>query len=336
MGLRARRALCGDRVDRSRLDHPDEDPPGCVVDALLRDLPAGQCGSDRLTLVAGQASERELIDARVEPRDHVPDRKGRVGLDESREPVLEDAEQFLVLAGIFAADLIVGAHDRGGPAGADGRLEGRQVDLAQGPRGCLDIDGGCQQRRAEAAVFLVVQRVVLDVGHDPPALDAPDLGSDEARAQERVLAERLGRPAPARIANDVHGRREEQIVPGRGCLRTEGGSVRPRQARVPRSADVDGVREGGHSLCPFADPVRPVGGVDRGDAQPRRAGAGVDQVELLVVRHLTEQRVGPLPGAFRTGGRGRDAQGHESCQQPDRAGSRGARGEHQPSRLTRW
>ncbi len=107
-----------------------------------------------------------------------------VGEDEALEaPVLlEDlVEGVVVLAGVVAVDVVVGAHDAGGVGVGDGDLEGEQVGLAQG----AGIEDGVE---GVAAGLLIVEGVVLDVAHDVVGLHAGGELADHGAGEDGVFA----------------------------------------------------------------------------------------------------------------------------------------------------
>ena len=107
-----------------------------------------------------------------------------------------------VVAGEVAVDHRVRAHDRG-VARLHRRVERRQVDLVLGPGVDDHVVGGRVPVR-----LLVVHREVLHLGLHVLALHAGDLGHGERGVQGGILAQRLERPAPARVPVDVHRRAE--------------------------------------------------------------------------------------------------------------------------------
>jgi hypothetical protein len=107
-------------------------------------------------------------------------------------------EQRLVLAAPLAVDRVVGAHHRR-DAGVGDAPEVRQVHLVQRSLVDGDVDG-------EAGVLHRVEREVLHARHHvalQPAVNAAAIAPDVVR----VLAVGLLRPAPRRMAEQVHAHR---------------------------------------------------------------------------------------------------------------------------------
>ena len=131
-----------------------------------------------------------------------------VGEDEALEApvVLEHlVEGVVVLAGVVAVDVVVGAHDAGGMGHGDGDLEGEQVGLAHGARVEHGVEG-------VAAGLLVVERVVLDVAHDVVGLDAHGELADHGAGEDGVFAGVLEVAAVARLADEVHAAADGHVV----------------------------------------------------------------------------------------------------------------------------
>jgi hypothetical protein len=121
-------------------------------------------------------------------------------------------------------------------------------------------------RRGVAVRLLVVGGEVLDLGHLTLVLHAADLADGEGGVEERVLGERLERPPPAGIAQDVDGGAEVD----RGALAP---FLLPDDRAVPagqRGVEGGGQRRAGRQLGdpgqPVADPERAVFQTHRGDA----------------------------------------------------------------------
>ena len=114
-----------------------------------------------------------------------------------------------------------------------------------------------------------------------------------------ILRVALEVAAAARHAVQVDGRREEQVSGLRQHLLGDGGTDLGDEVGVPRGAEGAAAREARRShlavgLTPR--PVRPVGRLQCGDAQPRHGvvapavGAG-DEAQLLDHRQLRDERV---------------------------------------------
>ena len=185
-------------------------------------------GRDRLHGHVGQV-------LRVAVADHLGHRVP-VAHDEALEaPLVAQhlAQQEPAARGGNAVDLVERGHHRR-DAGVHRGLEGRQVDVAQqalrDPRGVV----------VAAALRRAVARVVLRAGGDAVrravvvALEAADHRRGQHGREVRVLAEALGDPAPARVARDVHHRRERPVEAGRGRLLGGDGRAVRHQLRVPR------------------------------------------------------------------------------------------------------
>ena len=173
---------------------------------------------------------------------------------------------------------------------ADSRLEGREVDLAQGALVHFRAD-------AEALELLLVGEVMLDAGADALTLQPGDVGDGHARGQVGVFGEALEVAAAQRRAVDVDGGAEQHLralgfgllgqrlpdaldqrrVPGRG-QHGPGGEGRRRHAA-------------GEGVAPR--PVRAVGHLQRRNTEPLdgdrmpRIGAG-QQRDLLFERQLRQ------------------------------------------------
>jgi len=146
-----------------------------------------------------------------------------------------------------------------------------------------------------AVGLLVVDGVVLDLRHHPLGLHALDVGGADLAGEVRVLAVALEGPAPARVADDVHGRPEVHVDALGLVLGPDDLAIAVRQRGVEGRREIAGGRQlggVGHS-----DADRAVLHLQRGDAQPGVAGdvadvggAGrpVHHGDLLVEGHLPE------------------------------------------------
>ncbi len=214
--------------------------------------------------------------------------------------LLEDLGlQVGVLAGEVAVDHRVGAHHRGHLGLGHGLLEGGQVDLVQGPVAHDHVVG-----RGIAVRLLVVGGEVLYLRHLALGLHAADLMDGEGGVEERVLGERLERPAPAGVAQDVDGGAEVD----RGALAP---FLLPDDRAVParqRGVEGGGQRRAGRQLGdpgqPISDAERAVFQAYRGNAQRRlcrhieNVGLGralaFDHGDLIGEGHLGQQQLDPL------------------------------------------
>ena len=221
-----------------------------------------------------------------------------VGADEARKapPLLEDREQRRVLARVGPVRARVAAHHRASLALDHRVVERGQVDLVQ--RALVDdvIVGG------RVAVGLdVVDRVVLDLRDRPLRLDALDLSGRDCPGQQRILAERLKVPTPARIAVDVDCRSVDDVVALGPFLGAEHLAVLPRLGRIPCRGIVDRRRQLRGTADPIGHARRPVLLRDLGDAQvgdgvgvaDRAVGrvpvVALHEVQLVSQRHLGQQ-----------------------------------------------
>src|SRR5207248_7582604 len=92
-----------------------------------------------------------------------------------------------------------------------GRLEGRQVDLAQRPL----VDDLVDRL---AVGLLVVRGEVLDLGEYPLLLDRLHLGDGQSAGQVRILAEVLEVAPVAGYPGDVHAGRLDEVLAAVGDL----------------------------------------------------------------------------------------------------------------------
>ena len=166
----------------------------------------------------GVVQPRE-VKARPRGRHRIANREHEVGGDESSPSpqVFQRAEQFRILAGVAAVDLVVRTHDGPGAGVQESTPERRKVDLFQGPAGDADVDRWPAVRWRPAgpgpAGLEVIHHEVLDHGHDVP-LRAPDVCRSQGSGQVRVFPERLGLPSGQRRACDVQRRSEQDVVTG--------------------------------------------------------------------------------------------------------------------------
>ena len=183
-----------------------------------------------------------------------------------------------MLRPIDAVDAVVGAHHGPRLRQADGRLECRQIDLAEGSLVDLGADGHPPR-------LLVVHGEVLERRPDPVRLNPVDPGGRELPRDDRVLGEVLEVAAAQRAAlhvdagaeDDVHAEGDGLAGDGRAHLAGEIHVPRGRQARCGGEArGVVGTEGHGAGIRSPADPVRTVGDADRreADSLDRRRGPG--------------------------------------------------------------
>ena len=188
-------------------------------------------------------------------------------------------QQVLVVAAMLALIFIIGAHDRPGPALADGSFEGRQVNFVQGPVVDLDVD-------AVAVHLLVVQRIVLHAGGHAVLLHPLNIGNHHPRGKEGVFAHILEITAVQRRAVDVHARAQQDVLLAVAGLLADGFAVEGRHLGIPRRGEA---RQGRESRAGIVRPagllplvpqnlgtnaVRAVGAPHLGDAQTGNARRG--------------------------------------------------------------
>ncbi len=165
--------------------------------------------------------------------------------------VAEDAcQELVILLGVQAVKLVVGAHDRPGTAFLHGNLEVLEVNFPEGAaahQGVVLCPVG----------LLVVGRKVFGRCAHAVTLDAPDIGGGHLPAQQRVFREVLEVAAAQRVAMDVHAGSQQHVhtvfqrfiaqygggflhqfrVPGTGHERPHGKTGGHMVLRVPRGVD---------------------------------------------------------------------------------------------------
>ncbi len=176
-----------------------------------------------------------------------------------------------------------------------GLAEVRRVDLAQRALVHPHVDD-------EPRVLDAVGREVLRIGEDV-LLHAADERGSHAAEMHRVLAVRLLGASPARMAEDVDGRRQQHAP--RLCAHL-GAHRLPHlllEVGIPRGAARGADRECGGMAGVLAHAARAVDHRESRDAQPverRRTPRPLHQrgavhlLELLVDRHLAEELVDAL------------------------------------------
>ena len=142
-------------------------------------------------------------------------------------------EQEVVLAGVRAVHLVVGAHDRPRPCARDDLREAPQVHLAQGALVDLGVP-------AHAVGLLVVGREVLHGRADALALDAPHQRAGQLTGHQRVLSEVLEVAAAQRVPLDVHAWTEQHADAERPALLAERDADGVQQFSVPGGGETDG------------------------------------------------------------------------------------------------
>ena len=149
--------------------------------------------------------------------------------------------QLLVVGGVGAVNLIVGAHQRPGLGLLHRLLEACQVDLPQGP--LIHHRVG-----ADPGLLLVVGQVVLHAGPHVPALDALDEPRGALAGDQRVLGEILEVPPAQGAALDVGGGAQNDPHLLRPALLPHGLADLPQQRPVKAARRGGGGREagGGH------------------------------------------------------------------------------------------
>ena len=213
-------------VEAARRDQHAQVAAHLVVERRHRERAVLQPGEERAgeeVLVVGPAGAHLEVEA-IEDRLARVVRAAPVGDDGALEAPLaleHLVQQVIVVAGVLAAELVVGAHHGEGPALAHARLERGQVDLAQRPLVDLHVD------RA-AVLLLVVEGVVLDAGDRLLGLHALHVADGHPAGEPGVLAEVVVVAAAERSALDVERR-------GRGsrACRARGPRRRPYGRRAP-------------------------------------------------------------------------------------------------------
>ena len=164
----------------SLLDQPEHPPYGLVQHRFVQF--AGAHRRDH-RLIADPEIRRHL---QVQPgghgRDPIMHRTPVRHHDPVETPLVPEhlGQQPVVFGRVRSVDLVVRAHHRPRLRLLDHRLEGRQVDLPQGPLVHLGAD-------PEPVVFLVVGGVVLHRRADALALDALDHGGRQGPGQVGVF-----------------------------------------------------------------------------------------------------------------------------------------------------
>ena len=127
-------------------------------------------------------------------------------------------EQILVVAAMLVLVQIVRTHYGPGTSFLYGSLEGRQVNLVQGPVIHVDIHGMAMR-------LLIVQGIMLHAGGNAVGLHSPDILSGHFPGEIRVLSHIFEIPSVERAPVDVHARSEKDILPAVFRLLTDADSV---------------------------------------------------------------------------------------------------------------
>ncbi len=242
------------------------------VDRGLGDLAVADRPGEGLA-VDGLGAGHGDVETAVDRADGVPGGHpvGDVEAVEAPFAAQDFVDQVVVLGHRGAVDPVVGGHDAPRAGVLDDRLEGGQVQLAQGAFGDQVVHG-------EAVGLGVVGDEVLDGGADTAGLDAGDVtGADDAR-QVRVLAVALEVAAAERRAVQVDGGGEQDVDALAAGLLGEQRACAAGECGVPgggergrRGQGYGGV-VGGPAHAPHAD--RPVGHDEGLQADLRQGGQG--------------------------------------------------------------
>ena len=301
-------------LKEARGEHAAQQAVGHLVDPRERDF-AGLHG-----VLQGLVEEHLLVellarflieagDRRLHAVNGAPVRHGPAGIG----PVLAQhiGEQERILAGIDAADLVVGAHHRGRMTRLDGDLEGQQIAL---PEGRL-IDLGAQDHPTG---LLVVEGEVLGGGGDVVRLDAPDGLSGQGSGQQRVFPQVFEVAAIARVAQQVGAAGQQDVEALLSGLLADQGPRGEGGFRIPGG----GERQAGGQGCGVVLLAPGLGhakarvalgqGRDTQARQTRDVAGGVDdaggflgkeggevamqQGDLLVQAHLRDDQFGAPVG----------------------------------------
>ncbi len=202
---------------------------------------------------------------------------------------LEDVgTEMMALGGVVAIDQVVAAHHRAAVRLLHRRLEGRQIQLAQGAL----VDDGVE---VAAVVFRVVGGEVLDRGDHAPALQALDEADHGARGQVGVLAVVLHVASVHRRPVQVHPRPEQEMDAARPRIVAERSAGALRQRGVPGGRKGDAGRIGGAGTVD-AHTHRPVRHLQLGQIDFRyrphvEAFTAADQIDLLRSAQFRQQAV---------------------------------------------
>ena len=190
-----------------------------------------------------------------------------VGMDKSGEAPLRAqniGQQHTVLAAIFAVHLVVGAHDAEA-ARIQSALEMRQVNLVQGTL----VD---PHVHLEARVFHGVQREVFDAGDDIVRLDSGCQSRAHFAEEKRVFSIGFLRASPRGVAQQIDADRAREVAAiGAGFLAHD---FADPQFEIGIESRTARHRAGKAGRLPPRDPPRPIGEVERRNAQPFDTAAG--------------------------------------------------------------
>mmetsp|Transcript_32118 Transcript_32118/g.103671 ORF Transcript_32118/g.103671 Transcript_32118/m.103671 type:complete len:360 (-) Transcript_32118:91-1170(-) len=274
---------------------------GCLIDHNLIQ-PAGTDRRHDASVVHPARGGHLEIDTGSQA-DHPVGDPAPVGHHHPFEPplVAQDAVvEPVVLGALRAVQLVVRAHHCPRARARDGRLEGGQVDLAQGPLVHHRVDG-------HAVRLLVVGRIVLYGRAHAMRLHTQDEVGRKLSRHERVLGEVLEVATAQRVPLDVHAGAQEHADLERQALPAQRIADSPRERRVPGSSECAGGREARRGRRAIEAKVRrakvaahSVGAVghvgsdesktlDRLQLPERLTGA---QRRLLAQCHLPDERLG--------------------------------------------
>ncbi len=256
------------RIDNACGEHAAQDAVDHVIEACLGNLAALHGFLQRgveIVVVAGHL----LIEAGEGGGDGAMG-CAPVGDDPALEVevFLENlVEEIVILAGVFAVDEVVGAHDGGRVGDADGDLKGEKIGFAH----CLVVE---QHVDLGAAGLLVVEGVVLDIAHDVLGEDALFKRSAHGSGEDGVFACVLEVAAVAGLAGNVDAAADGHVEAEGAEFAANDGTVEEGGVGVPTggSAESGGKKRGIAALIGgHADTYGGVSEVDVGDAEARDA-----------------------------------------------------------------
>ncbi len=148
--------------------------------------------------------------------------------------------------GRHPVNLVVGRHHRLDRQRGDGALERREEVFAQRPfRNLGRADIGAVLRLAMAGEVLERSEHLVVRQRQGVALEAADGGDAQGPDQVGIFAVGLLDAAPARVAGDVHHRRQRDLRAPRTHLAGVDREDAGQQFRVPGAGQADGLREAG-------------------------------------------------------------------------------------------
>ena len=143
----------------------------------------------------------------------------------------------VVVAGVCAQYLVIGAHDAPCATLLHGGTEGREVYLAHGPLADAHID-------VPALLLLIVQRVVLHTGGYAILLQLLHVGHHHAASQVGVFPHVL-EVAPVQWGTvDVHTGSQQDVLLAEACLLAHGLAIEGSHLGVPCGSQAGQCREG--------------------------------------------------------------------------------------------